>query len=111
MKPTLFDAGLSSALPTKGPEPNQLTLELVAADGVIDGPADEAGLLFGLDTSGPGAVSRHCCQSHARPSNIGLRGAGGGGGGVVVLLAFGVTTTWLSKAYDVTVELRFSTYK
>lgn len=106
MKPTLFDDGLSSALPTKGPEPNQLTLELVASEGVTDGLAELAGLLLGLDSPEPGAVSLHCCHSHARPSKIGLLGAGGGGGVVVVRLAFGVTTTWLSKAYEVRFRVR-----
>lgn len=108
-KPTLF-VGLSSALPTNGPEPNQLTLLLVdddATDGTgrADGAGAGAGLILGLEAPpGPGAVSLHCCQSQANPSKTGLRGAGGGGGGVVVRLVFGVTTTWLSKAYEVTVN-------
>lgn len=93
--------GRSSALPTKGPEPNQLARAVVASAGLGAG----AGLLFGLGAVawaglGPGPVSLHCCHSHARPSRIGLLGAGGGGG-VVVLLALGVTTTWFSKAYEV----------
>lgn len=46
-KPTLFDDGLSSALPTKGPEPNQLTPEPVAAGGAFEGLVD-SGRLFGL---------------------------------------------------------------
>lgn len=102
-KPTRFAVGWSSAFPTNGPEPNQLTrgpeAEGLVDEGLADGTA--AGLL-GLGVAGPGAVSRHCCHSQARPSNMGLRCAGGGGGGcVVVFLAFGVTTTWLSKAYNI----------
>lgn len=96
-------------MPTKGPEPNQLPLLLVGADDTVGAGLAEgagSGLLFGLGAPGPGAVSLHCCQSQANPSKIGLRGAGGGGGGVVVRLAFGVTTTWLSKAYEVTVNSR-----
>lgn len=46
-KPTLLEVGLSSALPTKGPEPNQLTLELVAAEGEFEGVGC-SGRLFGL---------------------------------------------------------------
>lgn len=78
-----------------------MPLLLVGADDTVGAGLAEgagSGLLFGLGAPGPGAVSLHCCQSQANPSKIGLRGAGGGGGGVVVRLAFGVTTTWLSKA-------------
>lgn len=77
-----------------------MTRLLVDADDEIVGLDDGVGLL-GLAGAGPGAVSLHCCHSQASPSRIGLRGGGGGGGGVVVRLAFGVTTTWLSKAYEV----------
>lgn len=90
-------------MPTNGPEPSQLALLLVAVEvieGLAAGAGDDAGPRLGLGGPLPGAVSRHCCQSQAKPSKIGLRGAGGGGGGggVVVRLAFGVTTTWFSKA-------------
>lgn len=113
----LLPVGRSSALPTKGPEPSQLRRAgeaegaeeeaRAAGRGGLAGDAGEAGGAdagrLGRCAPGPGAVSRHCCHSHASPSRIGLRGAGGGGGGgggagVVVLRAFGVTTTWLSKA-------------
>lgn len=91
-----------------GPEPNQLTLLLV--EDATDGPGDATGRLFGLGAAGPGSVSLHCCQSHAKPSKIGLLAGSGGGGGVVVLRVFGVTTTWLSKAYDVTVSSSIKLY-
>lgn len=83
-------------------------MALLFVEDPADGPGDATGRLFGLGAAGPGSVSLHCCQSHARPSRIGLLagagGGGGGGGGVVVLLVFGVTTTWLSIAYDVIVS-------
>lgn len=104
-KPTRFEDGLSSALPTNGPEPNQLVL-VGAAEGGTEGLELGVGRLFVLEPLSPlpGAVSLHCCQSQAKPSRIGRRGAGGGGGSVVVRLAFGVTTTWFSKAYEVIVR-------
>lgn len=99
-KPTLFEfAGRSSALPVKGPEPNQLTLLEVASDGLTAGAGPGRWPPLGLaEGAGPGLVSLHCCHNQASPSRTGLLGAGGGGGGVVVRLAFGVTTTWFSKA-------------
>lgn len=86
---------LSSALPVKGPEPNQLTRLLVDADDEMVGLEEGEGLR--LVRTAVGEVSLHCCQSQASPSRMGRRGAGGGGG-VVVRLALGVTTTWLSNA-------------
>lgn len=65
-KPTLFDDGWSSALPTNGPEPNQLTLLLV--DDATDGLGAGAGRLLGRGAP----VSRHCCHSQANPSRTGL---------------------------------------
>lgn len=91
-KPTLFEVGCVSAFPTNGPEPNQLTLLLVAWEAETEAVGTGSGLLFGLLAPVPAPVSLHVCQSHARPSKIGLLGAGGGGS-VVVRLAFGVTTT------------------
>lgn len=81
-KPTLFEvADDGAAFPTKGPEPNQLTLLLVDAEDVIETGGEDAGLLFGLAAPGPGAVSLQVCHSQARPSSTGrLAGAGGSGG-------------------------------
>lgn len=63
-----------------------------------DGLAEGTGRLSGRGAPDSGPVSLHCCHSHARPSRMGLRGAGGGGSVVVGRRDFGVTTTWLSKA-------------